>query len=264
MNAFVKEIIGFDFYFKHALGRSELHGEEFHDHDEIVFCLCAGVRLVSKNVKLDLPMGSMVLIPREHFHHFIYQNEERYLRCILHYKGQGETSMLMRDVTDGVRVVLFPGEHSKSVFMHLIRCAEHGISKEDGESLLRSAFTSLLIDEKLFGKGALRGETASDITLAAMDFIDANYSKPITLSDIAEGIGVSVSTLSHVFSRELSIPVYKYVTEKRLSAVRVRLSQGMSLGEAAISSGFPDYSVFYRLYKNKYGTSPSGRHSRKI
>ena len=57
MNAFVKEIIGFDFYFKHALGRSELHGEEFHDHDEIVFCLCTGVRLVSKKCQARSPDG---------------------------------------------------------------------------------------------------------------------------------------------------------------------------------------------------------------
>ena len=259
MDAFVKEIRGCDFYFKYALGKSELHGEEFHEHDEIVFCLGEGVRLVSKSIRLDLEPYSMVLIPREHFHHFIFKNEDSYLRCILHYKGQGELSLLMREVADGVKVILTPSEHGKSVFGHLARCAEHGIGARDGEALLRSAFTSLLIDEKLFGKGVARGTSVSDITLKAIDHIDSNYRSPITLSDIAEAVGTSVSTLSHTFSRELSVSVYKYVTEKRLSAVRARLSEGMSLGEAALSCGFPDYSVFYRLYKKRYGISPSGR-----
>lgn len=262
MRSFINEIKTEHFYFKHALGKSELHGEEFHEHDEIVFCLSNGVRLLSKNVQLDLPFPCIVFIPREHFHHFTYKDEDSYLRCILHYKGQGEIMELMRSVCDEVKVVLLPGTHSTELFMHLMKCAERGISEEDGELLLRAAFTALLVDEKLFGKSAAKGASISDLTRSAIEFIDENYAMPITLEDIAASIGVSVSTLSHVFSRELSLSVHKYVTEKRFSSVRAQLAEGASLGDAALRSGFSDYSAFFRLYKKRYGEIPSQRLAR--
>jgi len=263
MNAFVNEIKAENLYFKHALGKSELHGDEFHDHDEIVYYIGGGARLVSRDVRLELSSGSIVFIPREHFHHFTYENEENYQRCILHYKGEGEISLLMREVASDVKVISDPGKHSIGIFEHLMTCAERTIGEREGELLLRSAFTALLIDEKLFGEKSEAGERVCSVTRAALAFIDDNYAKSIDLSDIASAIGVSVSTLSHVFSRELSVSVYKYVTEKRLSSIRALLAAGVPLGEAAEKSGFSDYSAFYRLYKRKYGESPSGRISGK-
>ena len=63
---------------------------------------------------------------------------------------------------------------------------------------------------------------------------------------------VSPSTLSHKFSKELKISVYQYITKKRLSVAHKLIKQGESLKNAALSSGFNDYSCFYRLYKKYY------------
>jgi AraC-like DNA-binding protein len=257
MSEYKHEIRGERFYFKHALGRSELHGDEFHDFDEIVFCLGKEVRLISKNIQLDLSYPCIIFIPREHFHHFIYGDEDNYRRCILQFKGRGELSKLVRDTLEGVKVVLSPSAHSVAIFEHLMRCAENGVSAADCDLLLSSAFSSLIMEERVFGGACVKSEPISPLTRLAIDYIDENFSSAIAISDIAKALNVSPSTLSHSFSRDLSISVYRYVTEKRLSAVRALLDEGVSIGEAARRNGFSDYSTLYRLYKKKYGITPS-------
>jgi AraC-like DNA-binding protein len=259
MHAFLNIIESENFYYKYAQGRSALHGDEFHDFDEIVYCISGGNRLIAKNVQAEIPAGSIIFIPREHYHHFVYENEDSYLRSILHFYGSGEIRKLMQETACGVKVVTSPSEHSVSILSHLIKCSVLGLQNDDAELLLRSAFTALLIDERLFGKSIEKSIPFSGITRAAIDYIDENYNLPISLEDIANCVKVSVSTLSHVFCRDLSISVYRYVTEKRLSAVRGMVEDGTPIVEAALLCGFSDYSAFYRLYKKKYGRTPSGR-----
>ena len=91
----------------------------------------------------------------------------------------------------------------------------------------------------------------------ALDYIDSNLAQELRLDAVAQALGVSVSTLSHRFRKDLNISVYRYISEKRLSAVRRYMEQGLSLGAAAERSGFRDYSGFFRLYKSYFGESPS-------
>ena len=97
----------------------------------------------------------------------------------------------------------------------------------------------------------------SRITQQALAYIDANLAGQLRLEEIAGVCNVSVSSLSHRFSKELKIPVYRYITEKRLSSVRQLTEKGVPLSEAAQRSGFSDYAGFYRLYRKKYGQKPS-------
>ncbi len=264
MSEYKYEIVGERFYFKHALGRSELHGEEFHDFDEIVFYLDGDVRLISKNIQLDLKSPCIVFIPSECFHHFIYGNEDNYKRCILQFKGKRELSRLIRDTLEEVKVVLSPSAHSIGIFEHLMKCAERGVGGADGDIILSAAFSSLVMEERVFGGACVKSEPISPLTRAAIEYIDEHFSSEITLSEIAKALSVSASTLSHCFSRDISISVYRYVTEKRLSCVRALVDAGEPIGEASKKCGFSDYSVFYRLYKKKYKESPSRRRTRNV
>ena len=44
--------------------------------------------------------------------------------------------------------------------------------------------------------------------------------------------------------------------KKRLALARVKISQGMSATQAGATSGFSDYSSFFRAFKNEYGVNP--------
>ena len=99
----------------------------------------------------------------------------------------------------------------------------------------------------------------SPVIRHAIEIIDRDYDKDLSVKSIAKLLYVSPSTLSHKFSKELNISVYRYITEKRLSVVRQYIEKGERAYVAAEKSGFSDYSAFFRLYKKRYGKNPTSR-----
>ena len=124
--------------------------------------------------------------------------------------------------------------------------------------LLYAVFSQLLLELKLqTGIATLNTRHENPLIAEALFWIDQNYQLPISLSDIAENLRVSPSSLSHTFRQELGISVYRYLTEKRLITAHSLITQGTPPTEAYLKCGWSDYSSFYRAYKRMFHTKPS-------
>lgn len=248
-------------HYKYARGRMAVTGREFHDYDEIVLFPEGNVQLISKNIHMVLCPGSLVLIPKEHFHQFIPTDVGQYLRCIFGFWETSRLRELIREVMEDVTVLPLPPETAVALYRTLNQTALSGLSQGEKQLLLDSALPQLLLTLKLFTADGIRnGPGISPMISRALAYIDGHFSDKIELPDIALQLNVSESTLSHRFRQELNISVYRYISEKRLSAVRQHVAKGESLAAAAEKSGFRDYSGFYRLYKNRYHKYPSAIH----
>ena len=102
---------------------------------------------------------------------------------------------------------------------------------------------------------AADGEGVSLVS-RVLAYIGAHCGEPLTLDGIADYFFVSKYHLSHTFSREVGMPVYRYITIRRLMLARELLSRGMAAGEVCYRAGFGDYAGFYRAFKAEYGISP--------
>ncbi len=89
-----------------------------------------------------------------------------------------------------------------------------------------------------------------------LSYIGQNLSEPMTLEKIAEQFFVSKYYLSHTFSREVGVSVYRYILLRRLLLARQLLATGEPAGQVSRSCGFSDYTSFYRAFKSEYGISP--------
>lgn len=245
-------------HMKYAQGKPAVTGREFHSYDEIVLFLDGNAQLISKNIQIRLTPGSVVLIPKEQFHQFVVADQDSYTRCILGFGDIPQLQSLVRQVMPEVAVVPTPSEQVQSLFNTLMQAAQKDLPTPEQTLLLQSAAAQLLFSLKLSGGESIRKYlTVSPVTQEALRYIDENLSSELRLDIIAKAAGVCASSLSHRFRKDLSISVYRYISEKRLSAVRQYIDQGMPLGAAAERSGFKDYSGFFRLYKSYYGESPS-------
>lgn len=88
-------------------------------------------------------------------------------------------------------------------------------------------------------------------------YIDANYNRSVRGDDLAKQFGVSVSYLSHEFTRITGRSIYDYVLSRRIELAREMMRTDMPLQEIAVQCGFRDYSNFLRVFRKAAGVSPS-------
>ena len=92
----------------------------------------------------------------------------------------------------------------------------------------------------------------------AMIYIADHLSENLKVEQIASALFVSKYYLSHTFTREVGVSIYRYIMMRRLLMARQLLIAGEPAGQVCQSCGFSDYASFYRAFKSEYGTSPKG------
>lgn len=96
----------------------------------------------------------------------------------------------------------------------------------------------------------------SELVQKALVFIGENLNQPITLEGLSSRFFVSKYYLSHAFTKEVGVSVYRYIMLRRLLMARQLLSAGETAGQVCRNCGFSDYTSFYRAFKSEYGISP--------
>jgi len=91
----------------------------------------------------------------------------------------------------------------------------------------------------------------------AINYIDANYDKHITLADIARISHLSVSRLAHLFKEQMGITIIDYVTSVRIErAKQLLLATEQSCTEVCFQVGYNNQSYCTRIFKDLVGMTP--------
>jgi len=106
----------------------------------------------------------------------------------------------------------------------------------------------------------------SEITLRTKAFIDRNYTKSLTLKDIADTLYVSHHYLSHLFKKDLGDSPINYMITRRIDeAKRLLLHTDKPIYEIAAMVGYENDKYFSMLFKKVVGRAPGSyrEHGRK-
>lgn len=88
--------------------------------------------------------------------------------------------------------------------------------------------------------------------------IQNNYTKDISLQQLAEKYGISSGYLSALLKKELGVSFSKYITSKRMQFARELLKDSrLSIDSVAQQTGYHDYFYFTKVFKETHGISPS-------
>ncbi len=89
-----------------------------------------------------------------------------------------------------------------------------------------------------------------------MLYINENLSNDLSVQHIADKFYLSRYYLMHLFKEEVGDTIHRYVLQKRLSNAAELIKSGMSANEAALQSGFEDYTTFLRAFTRVFHKSP--------
>lgn len=91
----------------------------------------------------------------------------------------------------------------------------------------------------------------------AINYIDANYDKLITLEEIARASHLSASRLAHVFKEQMGITIIEYLTSVRIErAKQLLLATDQNCTEICFQVGYNNQSYFTRTFKELVGMPP--------
>lgn len=115
--------------------------------------------------------------------------------------------------------------------------------------------------ERLSGR-LRRGPTPAvrpdgDLAERARARLDARFSAPVTLAEVAQELGVSPGHLIRTFSGAFSISPYAYVVGRRVERARSLLLEEWPPSAAALEAGFYDQAHLTRHFVRHVGVTPA-------
>jgi len=91
----------------------------------------------------------------------------------------------------------------------------------------------------------------------AIDFVNANFQKKVTLADIANKINMSVPAFCRYFKAKAGKTFYSFVIEYRIAhACTLLKEKNLSIAEICFESGYDNIAIFNRQFKSLTGTTP--------
>ncbi len=102
-------------------------------------------------------------------------------------------------------------------------------------------------------------EENSHLVDTAKEYIYSHYSEPISLTLVAEKLGVSASYLSDLFHKEIGEPYSKFITRVRMeqATTLMRTNPGEKIYNLAIQVGFVNAKHFNSVFKKYYHMTPT-------
>ena len=112
---------------------------------------------------------------------------------------------------------------------------------------------SWLIEKQLSPGGGKSSKNIEKIKF----FIEENYSKNISLSDLAEQVYMNPAYISRVFKEKTGMTFSEYLTEVRISAAAKLLEHpNIYVYEVCTQVGYQNIKHFYKIFRKKMGCSP--------
>jgi len=97
-----------------------------------------------------------------------------------------------------------------------------------------------------------------------INYLNSHYTDDLTLDFLCEHFFISKYHLCRTFKKRTGLTIQTYIKEKRLAHFNELIKSEKNLTQAALLSGFNDYSVFYRTYTKKYGHSPERKRKKEL
>ena len=231
--------------------------QNWHENIELQLCTEGEGEVLLDGERYAIYPGDIVAVNSNAVH---YTTTEAYLKytCLI-----VSTAWCRRMDIDYTSLNLCPIVKSPAMAELINSLVEMYLNKEDllriaklNEILLKIMIELTENHSSLQTKEKAKSKKFETIKSAVI-FIEKNYGRKITLSEIAENVFMDKYTLCKEFKKCTGQTVTEYLHHLRCTKAIEYLTQGYSVSESAGLCGFENLSFFTKIFKRCTGRNPS-------
>jgi AraC-like DNA-binding protein len=232
-----------------------------HAEYEIIYTFCGDVEFYLEGRKYPFLSESLFLTPPYSFHGWKPLSLRPYHRVSILFMPElldkTEQTIFLKLFNTGSR--FFPNTSSRNINFYITALLECKNMEQPLQKIaLKNRLISLLSEITLLHSKYLKEPAPHDKRiLKVLKYLGEHLREELTLEDVAQRVSISKNYLNNLFRQTTGTTVSHYIRTKRLALARQKILKGSDAREAAYSTGFNDYSNFYRAYKALYGSIPS-------
>ena len=241
---------------------------ETHAHDdtlELYYFIEGELTFSFEGRHIDIKEDTFVLISDSLLHRPIIKKDCTYFRKRILFRKEcferisDSTGLYLNLKQKGIIIIDRDALHHKEIRAIFSGIEEDMISDNSGElPALISLFSLLIkIEKNTRGNDVIRYKLQDKRVTEIINYIDDNLANDLSYKSISKLFYISEKNLFKLFKKETGFSLGKYVATKRINKAKELLFEGLSANDAALATGFSDYSVFYRSFLNLTGISPT-------
>ncbi len=194
-----------------------------------------------------LDAESLFFLPA-HSKHFYYSKQKKWETLYITFHGSGFNNFFLHK-EEIVKLNNFDFEEYYNSLVNLKSANEY-------ELLSIRLYEFLVKLNGFFSQGSNHSAKNKNRIDAALRIINNNNN--CTVCDIAFELGITEEHFCRIFKQYMGYRPIEYINMLKLQKAKELLSdKSLSIGEIAAIVGFNDHSYFGKLFKNKFGVSPS-------
>ena len=233
------------------------HDTHVHKECEIYVNLSGNVSFEVENHIYPISRGSVIVTRPFEYHHCIYHSNERHdhFWIIFSADEKQEFLELFFDREKGKNNLILLGEEQ----LNEACCLMKRLTDDKADSLSRRiCFLQLMqvLRQSRNGVGTNVDHNLPTDVVMALRFMEEHLAEEFDSHALAAACNVSVNTLERHMKDALGFTPFAMLRKKRLVASLERLREGDTVTEAALKSGFSDYSNYIQLFRKQFGLTP--------
>ena len=153
--------------------------------------------------------------------------------------------------------IIFSGEVRDKIFALMLRMRDEGAEKR----VLTFLKILLIISEDSTGRIIMNTKPRSKGELRMSQirsFVNCNYPREISIEEVVSHVGMNKSSFCTFIKKETGQTFTNYVNDIRLNIAAASLKESdQSISEIGASVGLTDTPYFCRIFKKKFGMTPT-------
>lgn len=238
----------------------------FHWHDNYEICqvIDKPCRFRIDGIIYNANPGDIVTINQQTVHQFLIDEDDTRIiiiqfhpKILLNYSYCA--CQLKPHITKAELDDIYGLNDAVNSIIHLLESETASVSCHDNlfmQSLSSSLFFLLQKHFSQNNESAASFGQRNDF-YKIVDYINNNFCKDISVNSIASEFYFSRGKLSAVFKKYSGIGITEYIQTLRIKNANLLLSDGSSVTDAAMSSGFDSIRTFNNTYRKIMGITPS-------